>query len=120
MKDVEEFARFQVPKYLSCYIDVLKQYLRSVDRGDLITADLDINILLEFGVPGGTQLSLMGLGLSRTSALALAEYIANDQLSEEGCLAWLRENDWRSLNLPILVKREIDNAVELAVGSRAA
>jgi hypothetical protein len=113
MKDVEEVARFQAPKYLSCYIDVLKQHLIAVGRSDLLTSDLDINILLEFGVPGGTQLSLMGLGLSRTSALALAEFIAADSLSEEACVSWLRENDWRSLNLPALVKRDIDIALQM-------
>lgn len=113
MKDVEEVARFQAPKYLSCYIDVLKQYLAEVGRSDLLTSEFDINMLLEFGVPGGTQLSLMGLGLSRTSALALAEFIASDELSEEACIAWLKENDWRSLNLPVLVKRDIDVALRL-------
>jgi hypothetical protein len=120
MKDVEEVARFQAPKYLSCYIDVLKQYLAATDRSDLLTSDFDINILLEFGVPGGTQLSLMGLGLSRTSALALAEFIASDELNEEDCVAWLRENDWRSLNLPVLVKRDIDLALELVAPPQRA
>jgi hypothetical protein len=114
MKDVEEIARFQAPKYLSCYIDVLKQHLGAINRSDLISADLDINVLLEFGVPGGTQLSLMGLGLSRTSALALAEFIAADQLNEQECVRWLRENDWREFDLPALVKREIDLSLELA------
>jgi hypothetical protein len=113
MKDVEEVARFQAPKYLSCYIDVLRQHLSTIGRSDLLTADLDINILLEFGVPGGTQLSLMGLGLSRTSALALAEFIASDQLSEQECIVWLRENDWQLLNLPTLVKRDIAAALQL-------
>jgi hypothetical protein len=117
MKDVEEVARFQAPKYLSCYVDVLKQHLRSIGRTDLLTSELEINILLEFGVPGGTQLSLMGLGLSRTSALSLAEFIASDQLTEEQCILWLRENEWRSLNLPALVKREIEMATSLSIAS---
>jgi hypothetical protein len=113
MKDVEEIARFQAPKYLACYIDVLKQHLTTIERTDLITSDLDINILLEFGVPGGTQLSLMGLGMSRTSALALAEFIASDELTESQAITWLRENDWRTLNLPNLVKVEIESVLRL-------
>jgi hypothetical protein len=112
MRDVEEIARFQAPKYLSCYVDVLKQYLQSIGRPELLPAELDISILLEFGVPGGTQLSLMGLGLSRTSALALAEFIASDSLSEEECLRWLRENAWEERDLPALVKREIAFALQ--------
>lgn len=117
MKDVEEVARFQAPKYLSCYIDVLRQHLDAINRSDLLAADLDINMLLEFGVPGGTQLSLMGLGLSRISALALAEFIASDQLTEADCIAWLRNNDWQALNLPSLVKRDINTALQLAMAA---
>jgi hypothetical protein len=113
MKDVEEIGRFQAPKFLACYVDVLKQHLTTLGRTDLITSDLDINILLEFGVPGGTQLSLMGLGMSRTSALALAEFIASDELNEEQSVAWLRDNNWRTLNLPKLVKFEIETILNL-------
>jgi hypothetical protein len=113
MSDVEEVARFQAPKYLSCYIDVLREYLQSIDRVDLLPADLDVNVLLEFGVPGGTQLSLMGLGLSRISALALAEIIAADALTEPECLVWLRNNAWEQRDLPELVKREIRFALQV-------
>src|SRR2546430_14124700 len=113
MKDIEEVARFQAPKYISCYIDVLRQFLSSIGRVDLITPELDLNILLEFGVPGGTQLSLMGLGLSRTSALAVSEYIAADNLSESQCVEWLRSNPWQDLELPALVKREIQSMLDL-------
>lgn len=114
MKDIEEVARFQAPKYISCYIDVLRQFLGSIERADLITPELDLNILLEFGVPGGTQLSLMGLGLSRTSALAISEYIAADNLTEDQCVAWLRSNTWQEFELPALVKREIRTILDLA------
>jgi DEAD/DEAH box helicase/Helicase conserved C-terminal domain len=113
MKDVEEVARFQAPKYLACYIDLLREHLQATGRADLLPADLDVNILLEFGVPGGTQLSLMGLGLSRTSSLALADIIASDTLSEEECVAWLHSNDWEERDLPALVKREIRIALNL-------
>lgn len=113
MKDVEEVARFLAPKYLSCYIDILKQYLQSVGRSELFPADLDINVLLEFGVPGGTQPSLMGLGLSRTSALAISELIASDSLSEEECVVWLQRNSWEERDLPSLVKKEIRTALQM-------
>jgi hypothetical protein len=113
MADVEEMARFQAPKFLSCYIDVLRTYLSSIGRAELLPTEFDLNILLEFGVPGGTQLSLMGLGLSRTSALALSEIIAADALTEDQCIEWLLSNSWEERDLPALVKREIRIALEL-------
>jgi hypothetical protein len=56
MEDVETYARFLAPKYISCYTDVLKQYLESTGQSDLLPRDLDLNVLLEFGVPAGTAL----------------------------------------------------------------
>jgi len=107
MKDVEEFARFQGPKYLACYVDILKAYLESTDRKELIERLLELNILLEFGVSQTTQLSLIGLGLSRSSAIAISEFITADSLQESACLDWLKENDWMAKDMPGLVKREV-------------
>lgn len=113
MKDVEEIARFQAPKFLSCYVDLLRVYLEGIDRHDLLERVFDLNVLLEFGVSQKTQLALMGLGLSRTSTIALSELITADNLTEAECLAWLRENDWMTRDLPALVKREIGGVLEM-------
>jgi hypothetical protein len=107
MKDVEEIARFQAPKFLACYVDLLRVYLESINRQDLIDRLFEMNILLEFGVSQKTQLSLVGIGLSRSSAIALSEFIADDSLTEEACLTWLQENDWMTHDMPALIKREI-------------
>jgi len=107
MKDVEEIARFQAPKYLACYVDLLRVYLERIDRQDLVDRLFEINILLEFGVSQMTQLSLMGLGLSRSSAITLSEIITDDSLDEVGCLKWLEENEWMTQDMPALIKREI-------------
>jgi hypothetical protein len=111
MKDVEEFARFQAPKFMACYVDILRLYLTRIDRQDLIARLFELNIFLEFGVSQRTQLSLMGLGLSRSSAIALSELIADDSLDEKDCLEWLRENDWMTEDMPALIKREIANLI---------
>jgi hypothetical protein len=60
-----------------------------------------------------TQLALIGCGLSRTSAIALSEIIAADDLTEEGILEWLRLNNqlWRQSDLPALVKKEIRTTI---------
>jgi hypothetical protein len=112
MKDVEEFARFQAPKYLACYVDLLRVYLERIERKDLVERLRELNVLLEFGVSQTTQLSLIGLGLSRSSAIAISELIADDSLNESKCLQWLKENDWMTKGMPELIKREVANLLK--------
>lgn len=112
MKDVEEFARFQAPKFLACYVDLLRVYMERIDRQDLIDRLFELNVLLEFGVSQKTQLSLVGIGLSRSSAIALSELIADDSMTEEACLTWLHENDWMTHDMAALIKREIRTVLD--------
>lgn len=107
MQDVEQVARFLAPRYMTCYIDVLRHHLQQVDRADLVDQVPDVNIWLEFGASQQTQLSMMGLGLSRTTAIALSEFIVDDNLSESEALARISELSIESLGLPLAVQREI-------------
>lgn len=112
---VEQVARHKAPKYLSSYLDVLGLHLREIGREDLLRDDLRFNLYLEFGVATGTLLSLVGLGLSRTSALALGDYIAKDDLGPEQCLAWVRQRDLDELTLPRAVRAEIHRKLVLII-----
>lgn len=106
---VEQIARFRAPKYFSAYVDVLKLHLRNIGREDLIDDGVDIGTQLEFGVSSRTLLSLMELGLSRFSAVALYELIARDDLSKEDCLAWVaeRQAQFEGMDIPAIIVREI-------------
>lgn len=108
MSMVEETARFKAPKYISAYVDVLKLFLTEIGREDLIDEDFDIGVALEFGVSSPTLLSLMRLGLSRMSAVALYEKIARDDLDRDGCLSWINEHgpNFAGMDLPNLIVRE--------------
>ena len=108
MAMVEETARFKAPKYISAYVDVLKLFLTEIGRDDLIDEDFDIGVALEFGVSSTTLLSLMELGLSRMSAVALYEKIARDDLDRNGCLSWIKEHgpNFAGMDLPNLIVRE--------------
>jgi hypothetical protein len=115
MEDVEQIARFGAPKALNCYRDLLQFHLHERGRSDLIAQIPDLAILLEFGVSQQTQISLIGLGLSRTSAISLSEIIAADALTGTGVLGWLSDNGrlWRESDLPALVKKEIESVFAL-------
>lgn len=108
MADVEEYARFQSPKYLGCYGDVLRFHLESSGHEGLAALQPDVVKLLELGVSTDTETALMTLGLSRMSAVELAKEIIPHDLGRTECLAWLRGRDLNQLDLPALVRREID------------
>jgi superfamily II DNA/RNA helicase len=115
MELVEQIARFRAPKYFSAYMDVLNLHLREIGRGDLISEGLDIGTQLEFGVSSVTLLSLMELGLSRMSAVALYEKIARDDLSKGGCVEWIAERvaQFPALGIPTLITREVRERLAL-------
>ncbi len=115
LDDIERIARYKAPKFLSCYNALLKHFYLSSGREDLAEEVEDIALYLEMGVSTKTQLSLLNLGLSRASAVELKAYITADTYSEAECLSWLTNpnNNWRSLSLPQLVKREIERMLEI-------
>ena len=115
MELVEQIARFKAPKYFSAYMDVLNLHLHEIDRLDLIDEGLDIGTKLEFGVSATTLLSLMELGLSRMSAVALYEKISRDDLSKEGCMTWITERigQLQALDIPAIIIREVHERLRL-------
>ncbi|EKM7146037.1 hypothetical protein PVC56_003718, partial [Escherichia coli] len=71
----------------------------------------DIGVYLELGVSIKTQISLISLGFSRTSAVMISEYITSDNLDELSCMQWINENSSLLDDLPALVKMEIYSIV---------
>ena len=78
-----------------------EELLRQVD---------DIHIWLEFGACQKTQLSLMSLGLSWFSAVAVSEYITDTSLNEEQCRQWLSENA-ADRDLPAATRAEVSRVL---------
>ena len=106
MREVEEFARFKAPKYISCYTDILKIFLTEQGKLDLYPKDYPFDLFLEFGVMSQTLLSLIRLGLSRISATELGILILSSELDKEGAQAWIMENLDKK-EIPDFVRREI-------------
>lgn len=108
MNDVEEYARFKIPKYLRAFLDVLYFHTRQAGMSDVIRELPNLELWLELGVSVRTQLSLMELGMSRTGAIEVFELMVNHDMNKAETLAWLQSSDPAVLiNLPQLVKQEI-------------
>ncbi|EEI0723401.1 hypothetical protein G7O00_004293, partial [Salmonella enterica] len=78
---------------------------------DLVEYIDDVGVFLELGVSIKTQISLISLGFSRTSAVMISEYITSDNLDELSCMQWINENSSLLDDLPALVKMEIYSIV---------
>ena len=109
---IEEIARFRAPKFLSAYIDVLRFHFQELGRASDFLKELKFELFLEFGVGTTTLLSLIGIGLSRSSAIELSEFLERSELTEEEVLHELFTGEWEKLDLPRMVRREIREAVE--------
>ena len=114
MSEIEEYARFRFAKYSSCYVDVLRFHLGQINRTDLITDIPRLNIWLEFGTSIVTQLSLIGLGLSRTSAIELSRLIPEDSLEMDAALQRLREMNLEGTNLSPVIVSEVRRMIGAA------
>lgn len=111
MGNVEKIARYEAPKYLHCYLDVLNHFLIEIDRSDLKEEISDIWMFLEFGVSKKTELSLISLGISRSSVMAVSDKIKASELDEQQVYDWLSTNEWREFGLSELVTMEIERCL---------
>lgn len=115
MDDVEEIARFSAPKYLACYLDIHQVFLAEHKEKPLIDSE-KLTLMLELGVSRPTDVALIGLGLSRTTAIALSKYLFEDELDRREALAWLREAPLDQFELATLAREEIQEILGSSKG----
>ncbi|MCS4298924.1 MULTISPECIES: DEAD/DEAH box helicase [Acinetobacter] len=112
LDNIERIARFNAPKYIGCYNDVLNLYLNNNGRGDLVENHSDFHSFLEMGVSNRTQLSLISLGLSRSSALSLSKMIESSDYNKREIFTWLHANLPSARNgMNKILLKEIDDAL---------
>ncbi len=106
MADVENIARFEAPKYLSCYSDIVSA--AAVQLGKVLDHQvIDIEMMLELGVPRRTDMSFIAVGLSRATCAELATYVKDPDLSPSACADWVRTAELEELDIPAFAAREI-------------
>lgn len=114
MSDIEKYARYEIPKYIHCYQDILFLFANQHGVGDEVADSPDIAMMLELGVSRGSDVSMLALGLSRTSTVLIRNRVVRDDLTPDECLEWLRENGELLNDLPRAVLSEIR---QLVIGS---
>jgi hypothetical protein len=107
MKDIEQIARFEAPLLLGAYRDVLSLARTGAPLEVTGTNQDDFVAMLELGVSRMTEFSMLSLGLSRTAAVALSEYLSSDQMSPSEVDTWLASRNLDTLAIPALIREEL-------------
>jgi superfamily II DNA/RNA helicase len=114
MENVEQELRFHYVKYFTCYNDVLKVALERTGNANYIKNIPDIPLFLEVGGSSGVMINLMGLGLSRTSAESIVEYITDKDMDLPKLREWLRKLNLATLDISPICAREIQTLIDMA------
>jgi hypothetical protein len=90
-----------------CYIDLLREALTNTRNPQYIERIPALPLYLELGASSDTAVSLIGLGLSRTTAMLLNEIAPNKDMSRQEATDWLRRQNLNTLPVPEVSLREI-------------
>ena len=108
MEALEKEIRFQYVKHTRAFNDVLSVVLRRRGESELAIGLKPLHLFLECGASNRTVLSLIALGLSRTTALLLKGKLSfPDDFTPEDCLARLAATDLAALKIPGVCLKEI-------------
>ncbi len=98
-------------KYTSCYNDLLAEALRTTGFEEYVAKIPNMPLYLELGASSGTMVSLIGLGLTRTTAGVVAGRAANTEMSRPDAERWLRRQNWAGSGLSPIFIREIEQVI---------
>jgi hypothetical protein len=106
--EIEEDLRYRYVKYTSIYHQVLGAVLEEQGNTKVVEGLLPLHMFLEFGASQKVLISLMLLGLSRTSALLLQSAVRLNSDSTIGdCQKYLENVNLQRVNIPAICKAEI-------------
>lgn len=108
-KEIETSLRFRYVKYTRCYIDLLKLALERTDNSTYIESIPPIYLFLELGACSKTMMSLIGLGISRTSASILSERAPRTDMERQQAARWIRSIDFSKMDFPKSVVKEVES-----------
>ena len=108
LREINNDLKFKYVKYTRGYINMLIASLAGAGQSVPEDAVVDMPIYLELGASSSTMISLISLGLSRTTASILSGMAPSSGWSREEVLEWLRRRRFMTAELPARCRREVD------------
>jgi hypothetical protein len=107
MGEIERDLRFRYVKYTSCYNDLLREALSRTGYEHEATSLPMLPLYLELGASSDTMVSLIGLGLTRTTAGVVADRAFRSDMDRAEAERWLGQQPWESMGISPICVREI-------------
>lgn len=105
-KKIDSDLRFEYVKFTKCYNDLLNYVITESQIQEDIPALPPLHLYLELGACSGTTISLIGLGMSRTSAALLSDFATNTSMNEDEVQEWLEKFNYEAFGVPETVISE--------------
>ena len=110
--DIETALRFRYVKYTRCYLDLLEHALTVTENEEAIPSIPPIYLFLELGACSNTMMSLIGLGVSRTTSSLLSEKAPRTDMDTKAVKNWLSGMSLNNFELPTALKDEVKALVD--------
>lgn len=107
-KKIDTDLRFEYVKFTKCYNDLLIYVLSSFKKEETYPTIPPLHLYLEIGACSGTMISLIGIGLSRTSAALLTQKAIKTTMDEKEALQWLQGLNLKAFDIPDTVISEVN------------
>jgi hypothetical protein len=108
MGNIENDLRFRYVKFISCYIDILRLVLSETNHTEAVASIAALPLYLELGACSATMVSLISLGLSRTSAGIIARKAAFQSMTPTETEDWLMKFNLEAAGVPGICIREVE------------
>lgn len=112
LENVEDDLRFRYVKFFTCYNSVLTYALERTGNVKYVDNIPNIPLFLEMGGSSGVMINLMALGLSRTTAESISEYITDKEMELEPLRTWLKSHDFSRYDVSPACIREVEMLVK--------
>ncbi len=111
MENIEDDLRFRYVKYFTCYNSLLAYTLKSKSLTDYIEVIPDVPLYLEMGGSSGSMINMMALGLSRTTAESLIEFMPNKEMGIRELKNWLQTQPLEQFDISSVCIEEVNELV---------
>lgn len=108
---IERDIRYSYVKMTKCYTDLLAYAFEINGLTEYIKRIPKLYLYLELGACNETQILLLSMGLSRTSAIEISKQLSGSYKSTEEIKSYLKNINLRAIGLPEAVINEINKFV---------
>lgn len=109
MENIENDLRFRYVKYFTCYNSLLAHSLISKSLHEYVDVIPDVPLYLEMGGSSGSMINMMALGLSRTTAESLIDFMTDKEMEIHDVKSWLRSQKFEQFDIATACINEIND-----------